>query len=601
MLQTGPLLLALRGLGLLALAVGLAVSSGCTSSANGPPGAAAAQLTPAALDFGNQTVGTTTAAKSITLADVGNSALSISAIDVTGDFAQTNGCDTAVAAGESCTIFITFTPTLSGDRTGTLSIVDNAPGSPHTVTLTGTAVPRPPTPVYPLAVSANGRYLVDHSNTPWRVQADAAWLMASAATPDLVDTYLATRKAQGFNSFYLMAMVHEGGNSAFAPAAPANYIGDRPFEALDGGGGWDFSTAGNTPSSQGYWAWVDTIIDKAAAQGMVVMLAFTYLGYMGGNQGWAQDILAQPSRAALTAWGEWLGLRYRNKPNILWFALGDDTPAPGSELEARTLAIIQGINNVFAAQLFLAEPSGGNASPMLDAPAFAPYLNMNSFYGYGSTGAGDCYAQAARAYAMSPPAPAWVEEGGYEFEDNTGSFTGASYETRRTRFWAVLAGGTAGDGFGSRDAYTFQFKNADGLRTPGAEFSTNAFQLFATFDWWNLLPSGVGPGLAGKTLVTSGGGTGDLGDLSYVTAAVTANGQHLLAYIPTVGGTESRTLTVDMTAMAGPTRARWWDPATGVYTLIGTALPNTGPSSFASPGPNGGGQNDWVLVLDSPG
>ena len=64
---------------------------------------------------------------------------------------------------------------------------------------------------YPLEVSANGRYLVDQSGRPWRVQADAGWLMSASATPGEVDEYLARRQAQGFNSFYLKAMVHPGG------------------------------------------------------------------------------------------------------------------------------------------------------------------------------------------------------------------------------------------------------------------------------------------------------------------------------------------------------------------------------------------------------
>ena len=37
-----------------------------------------------------------------------------------------------------CTINITFTPTATGNRTGTLTINDNAAGSPHTVALSGT-------------------------------------------------------------------------------------------------------------------------------------------------------------------------------------------------------------------------------------------------------------------------------------------------------------------------------------------------------------------------------------------------------------------------------------------------------------------------------
>jgi hypothetical protein len=48
------------------------------------------------------------------------------------------------------------------------------------------------------------------------------------ATPEQVDQYLTIREARGFNSFYLMAMVHPGG---YGPAhhAPSNDDGDPPF------------------------------------------------------------------------------------------------------------------------------------------------------------------------------------------------------------------------------------------------------------------------------------------------------------------------------------------------------------------------------------
>jgi len=56
---------------------------------------------------------------------------------VTGDFAQTNGCGTSLAAGTKCTISVTFTPTQTGTRTGTLTATDSANNSPQTASLTG--------------------------------------------------------------------------------------------------------------------------------------------------------------------------------------------------------------------------------------------------------------------------------------------------------------------------------------------------------------------------------------------------------------------------------------------------------------------------------
>lgn len=455
----------------------------------------------------------------------------------------------------------------------------------QSVTWSVTQTPVMAAPAYPLKVSSDGRYLVDQNGQPWRIQADAAWGMATKATPAQVDTYLSTRKAQGFNSFYLWPIAHPGGYPASLPNAPRNYAGVAPFT------GTPFIAP-----DEAYWSWIDTIIDKAAAHGMVVMFAFEYLGYPGTEQGWDTEVAAR-SLADSTAWGAWLGNRYKHKGNIIWFALGDQTPSGGT-LQENHIAAINAIKSAGATQPWMAEPMGGNSNPIMDAPAYAPLIDLNSFYGYGSSSQGDCYPQADRAYRNTPAKPVWVQEGGYEYENNTGGFPPGSYHTRRTRFWSVLAGGIAGDGFGSRDVY--QWLNFPAcLSTPGATFSKHAFDLLASLPWWKLQPSGTGTGFAGKTLITAGGGT--WGGMDYVTSAVTSDGGYLLAYVPTTGGTTARTFSVDMSALGGPARAMWWDPATGTSTLIGTGLVNSGNRSFTTPGMNGGGQNDWVLLLDAAG
>ena len=74
----------------------------------------------------------------MTLINTENAALTITSIAASGDFSETNTCGSIVAAGANCMISITFTPTAGGNRTGTLTITDNAHGSPQTVALTGT-------------------------------------------------------------------------------------------------------------------------------------------------------------------------------------------------------------------------------------------------------------------------------------------------------------------------------------------------------------------------------------------------------------------------------------------------------------------------------
>ena len=99
-------------------------------------------LNPNSVDFGTQLNGSTSAPTPVTVTNAGNVTLTISGVSIAGpqaaDFAQTNTCGAPVAPGANCTVNVTFTPGAGGARTATLSISDNAPGSPHTVGLTGT-------------------------------------------------------------------------------------------------------------------------------------------------------------------------------------------------------------------------------------------------------------------------------------------------------------------------------------------------------------------------------------------------------------------------------------------------------------------------------
>jgi len=98
---------------------------------------------PSTLVFGTQTINTTAPPQLVSLTNTGADVLNLTSVSTTGDFATVRSCGTTVAAGASCAVSVSFTPTATGSRTGTLSIVDDAPGSPHLVSLTGTgqAVP----------------------------------------------------------------------------------------------------------------------------------------------------------------------------------------------------------------------------------------------------------------------------------------------------------------------------------------------------------------------------------------------------------------------------------------------------------------------------
>jgi archaellum component FlaF (FlaF/FlaG flagellin family) len=85
--------------------------------------APAVSLSPTSLVFADQLVGSSSTAQTVTLTNTGNAAVTISNIAITGanasDYAQSNNCGGSVAAGASCTINLTFSPTADGPLTGT--------------------------------------------------------------------------------------------------------------------------------------------------------------------------------------------------------------------------------------------------------------------------------------------------------------------------------------------------------------------------------------------------------------------------------------------------------------------------------------------------
>jgi len=94
-------------------------------------------LSATSLVFLNQAIGTTSPPQPVTLQNIGLGTLNIVNIAASGDFAQTNNCGSSVSPGASCTISVTFTPTVDGTRTGQVTLTDNAADSPQLISLTG--------------------------------------------------------------------------------------------------------------------------------------------------------------------------------------------------------------------------------------------------------------------------------------------------------------------------------------------------------------------------------------------------------------------------------------------------------------------------------
>lgn len=92
-------------------------------------GAASANVSPLNLDFGTARVGRTAASRDVVIASAGVLPLSVSA-SVSGTHATDFGvtaCAQPIAPASSCTLSVTFSPTLSGARSASLSLSTNDP------------------------------------------------------------------------------------------------------------------------------------------------------------------------------------------------------------------------------------------------------------------------------------------------------------------------------------------------------------------------------------------------------------------------------------------------------------------------------------------
>jgi uncharacterized repeat protein (TIGR03803 family) len=116
-------------------------------------------ITPSSVTFPGQYVGTSGLNQNVQLKNNGPGPLTIGSVvaSPSSDFSQLSACGNSLAVGASCSIGVFFDPSTSGTRNGTLTITDNAPGSPQVVPLTGTGEDFSMSPTVPNQTVAPGQ------------------------------------------------------------------------------------------------------------------------------------------------------------------------------------------------------------------------------------------------------------------------------------------------------------------------------------------------------------------------------------------------------------------------------------------------------------
>jgi hypothetical protein len=549
-----------------------ATGSPQTVGLSGTGTTALVSLSATSLTFGSQAIGTPGTPQTITLKNTGNGALSITSITVTGtnakDFSETNTCGSSVAAEDSCTIRVTFTPSASGSRAASVSITDNAVGSPQTVSLSGSGAF-----VLPVKASANGRYFVDQNNAPWLLMADSPQSMICTINASSMATYMSARQSEGFNAIQADAIctTYTGGN-----ANGTAFDGTPPFTSGSSPANYDLST----PNSA-YFTELDSLVTLAASYGLVVVLDPIETG------GWLGTLENNGATKAYN-YGAYLGNRYKSFTNIIWGS-GNDFQTWSSSSTDNNLVyqVMAGIASADSNHLQTIELNH-NFSYSNQDTLLSSVLTADGAYTYYETY--DCVLQA---YASSPTIPDFLIEANYEGENDTGYLpaVAGTYVLREQAYWTLTSGGV-GQIWGNHYFWGFLSGWQSQLNSPGALEIQYINQLFTNVAWWDLVPDTT------HEVVTAGYGTydgsnGNLTTATYCTTSWISSGSLALTYCP-----NASTLTVNLANFSGPVTAQWYDPSNGTYIAIsGSPFPNSGTQNFTAPGDNHDGDPDWVLVL----
>jgi hypothetical protein len=399
---------------------------------------------------------------------------------------------------------------------------------------------------YPLRVSADHRYLVDRYGAPFLVQGDAAWSLISGLTDEEAETYLEARRRQGFNAIIVNLIEHKF-------RGPVNRYGEGPFTRAG-----DFSTA-----NEKYFEHADTVIRKAQDKGIVVFLAPIYLGYVGTDEGWIEELVRNGSEKALD-WGRFVGRRYRTFDNIVWIIGGDRNP---DSARKEVDAVAQGIKETDDRHLLTAHCHPENSA--VDQYGAKGWLDLNDTYTYRIV-----HEMLLRDYNRQPAMPFVLIESTYEGEHNA-----SEVQVRRQAYWAILLGAT-GQFMGNRPMWLFDPGWQSALDSVGARDMARLFSAFASRLWFDLVPDQK------HEIVIDG--LGEFNGLDYLTAARTKGGESIVVYLPT-----ARPFTVNLGKISGKNAtACWFNPRTGHATSAGQ-FPATGSHRFLPPA-----EGDWVLMID---
>ena len=421
----------------------------------------------------------------------------------------------------------------------------------------------------PLAVSANGRYLIDAAGTPFYYVADTPWQLL--ASLNLADTkeYIDIRASQGFTALQLVATPWSFDDRAAnwdfegeRGQARVNAAGEVPFFAANGEAPKTLVDVDFRHPNEAYWQHVDAVLSYLRQR----RLAAYFIPL------WASNFAAHFSAEAHYAIGSTLGRRYRRQNNLLWVLGGDEAQVS----VAKYRQLYQGLRDAGITQLVTMHPRAGRSSSLhLDEE-----LDFHSIQDRGSVT--NMLQRLQGDYRRTPVKPTFLCETWYEHDRDGGVFrihkTGPS-AAFRAHYWAARLHGGFGEGYGAWTIWLNLRHWREDIHRPGAAaIATHMKNILTNLDWHNLVPDD------GRVLAH-----GDPG----AHAARSDVSRTAVVYFE-----RPTTATLNLEWFGGEARLVWYDAATGAVAAEQEILDRPTAESIAlRPPPSG----DSVLVARSIG
>ncbi|HKD35524.1 MAG TPA: DUF4038 domain-containing protein [Pirellulales bacterium] len=418
---------------------------------------------------------------------------------------------------------------------------------------------------YPVKIGPTGRYLVDRHDKPFLIAGESPQGMMVNVSEADAELFFKNRQSHGFNTAWinLICAKYTGGRED-----ASTFDGIKPFKS-----GRDFSE----PNEE-YFARCDRIIRIAAKYGTLVMLD---PAETGSFLEWMQKNGTEKCRD----YGRYLGKRYKDFDNILWFH-GNDYSQDTAANDKLVTAIAEGIKDAGDRHLHTIEIDWkSNYMTSLDNERWAKIVGLSAAYTYKPV-----YLPLLKDYNRKTDhrVPTFMVESSYEFENVANIKYGDPRQLRYQEYTSNLCGST-GQLYGNKFTWPFLDGWKEKLDTPGAVQMKYVQALFEPRRWYDLVPD------QDHKLLTEG--FGKFGEFNYAAAARTPDGKLAIAYIP-----DKRSITIDMGQLVAPAVARWYDPASGKFRQVeGSPLQNRGSRQLTAPGNNadGPGNEDWVLLLEA--